>query len=159
MQENFYNIASSKGKFSSELLRDALLPELFGKANNILYWSGKRLARIFPLAKDEDLPIFFEQAEWGTLKRTKAKHDNQYFELSGEPVALRMQLNPKADFLLEAGFLAETIQLQLGFVTEAIIEKQTSNTVTFLIQVDSKDPIDFADYEQEAASPLHLNED
>ena len=102
---------------------------------------------------------YFEQAEWGTLKRTKAKHDNQYFELSGEPVALRMQLNPKADFLLEAGFLAETIQLQLGFVTEAIIEKQTSNTVTFLIQVDSKDPIDFADYEQEAASPLHLNKD
>ena len=135
MQENFYNIASSKGKFSSELLRDALLPELLGKENNILYWSGKRLARIFPLAKDEDLPIFFEQAEW------------------------RMQLNPKADFLLEAGFLAETIQLQLGFVTEAIIEKQTSNTVTFLIQVDSKDPIDFADYEQEAASPLHLNKD
>lgn len=65
MQENFYNIASSKGKFSSELLRDALLPELLGKENNILYWSGKRLARIFPLAKDEDLPIFFEQAEWG----------------------------------------------------------------------------------------------
>ena len=152
MQENFYNIASSKGKFSSELLRDALLPELLGKENNILYWSGKRLARIFPLAKDEDLPIFFEQAEWGTLKRTN-------FELSGEPVALRMQLNPKADFLLEAGFLAETIQLQLGFVTEAIIEKQTSNTVTFLIQVDSKDPIDFADYEQEAASPLQLNKD
>ncbi|WP_334115788.1 DUF2507 domain-containing protein, partial [Ligilactobacillus sp.] len=112
-----------------------------------------------PLAKDEDLPIFFEQAEWGTLKRTKAKHDNQHFELSGKPVVLRKQLNPKADFLLEAGFLAETIQLQLGFVTEAIIEKQTDDTVTFLVQVDSKDPIDFADYEQEAASPLHLDKD
>ena len=36
MQENFYNIASSKGKFSSELLRDALLPELLGKENTIL---------------------------------------------------------------------------------------------------------------------------
>ncbi len=157
MQENFYDIASAKDRFSVELLRDALLPELLGKDDNILYWAGKRLARIFPLAKDEDIPVFFEQAGWGTLRRTKAKRSSQYFELSGEPVDLRRQLNSAADFLLEAGFLAETVQLQLGFVTEAIIEKQTKDAVVILVQVDLKDPVDFEEYEQAETTPLRLS--
>lgn len=157
MQENFYDLALSQDKLDVTILRDVLLPELLGRDNNILYWAGKRLARLFPLAKDEDLPVFFAQAGFGTLKRTKAKRNNQYFELSGPEVILRQQLNSNADFLLEAGFLAETIQNQLGFITEAIVDKKTANTVNFLIQVDTKDPLDLD--ETPEMSPLVLHDD
>ena len=110
MQDNFYELASSQNQLSATLIRDALIPDILGKDNNILYWAGRRLARLFPLAKDEELPIFFEQANWGHLKRVKAKKEQQYFELTGQIVETRQKLNSACEFLIEAGFLAETIQ-------------------------------------------------
>ncbi|MFT8950537.1 MAG: YslB family protein, partial [Liquorilactobacillus hordei] len=104
-----------------EVIRDILVPELIGDNHNILYWAGKRLAREVYLAKDDDLPVFFSEAGWGDLKRIKGNKKQQLFELSGDVVQLRNQVVKQADFLLEAGFLAETIQLQSGFVCEAII--------------------------------------
>ena len=90
----------------SSILRDALLPDLVGTNNTILYWAGKRLARNFPLAKDEDLPVFFEKANWGYLKRVKSKMNRQVFELSGPIVEIRKKINSKCEFLLEAIFIS-----------------------------------------------------
>lgn len=146
MQDNFYELANAdkqpKSTLAVALIRDALLPEILGADNNILYWAGKRLARNFPIAKDEEIPVFFEQADWGELKRIKSKKDQQYFQLTGDVVKMRQKLNPRSEFLLEAGFLAETIQNQLGFITEVVIDKKTHDSVTFLAQIDSKDAID-----------------
>lgn len=154
MQDNFYELASAKGQLGATLLRDALIPDILGKDNTMLYWAGKRLARLFPLAKDEELPFFFAQANWGTLKRIKAKKGQQYFELTGEIVETRKKLNPDCEFLIEAGFLAETIQNQLGFITEAAIDKKTHNSVIFLVQIDTKDPLDLDAIEE--LKPLNI---
>gem|GEM_PF-5556032 len=38
--------------------------------------------------------------------------------------------------MLEAGFLAETIQNQIGHLTEALISSTKKNVVTIIVQVD-----------------------
>ena len=54
--------------FSKELLRDILLPDLLGKDHSqILYWSGKQLARKFPLNNVEDIIDFFLNAGCGEI--------------------------------------------------------------------------------------------
>ncbi|MFT8748083.1 YslB family protein [Liquorilactobacillus nagelii] len=139
-----------------ETLRDMLLPDLLGTNSNILYWAGKRLARKFNLAKDEDLPLFFAASNWGNLERIKAKRQQQLFKLSGPIVALRLkQKNP--EFQLETGFLAETIQNQAGFLTEAIIQNQDPRHgwINILAQLDLTDPIDPA--LMPTVEPLQLN--
>ncbi|KRN89025.1 YslB family protein [Ligilactobacillus ceti] len=149
MPKNLYNLALENNNLAStfglELLRDILIPDILGEDNHIAYWAGKKLARDFALAKDEELPIFFKNANWGILTRTKHKKGKQYFSLTGDIVALRLNNNPDADFSLEAGFLAATIEQQIGFVTEAIIEKRTKDTIEFFVQVDLHDPLDLAE--------------
>ena len=136
MDVKFYSTAVEHNNLGttlgSSILRDALLPDLVGTDNTILYWAGKRLARNFPLAKDEDLPVFFEKANWGYLKRVKSKMNR------------RKKINSKCEFLLEAGFIAETIQNQSGFTSEAVIDTETSrgNSVFITVQVDQRDPVD-----------------
>ena len=148
MDVKFYSTAVEHNNLGttlgSSIFRDALLPDLVGTDNTILYWAGKRLARNFPLAKDEDLPVFFEKANWGYLKRVKSKMNRQVFELSGPIVEIRKKINSKCEFLLEAGFIAETIQNQSGFTSEAVIDTETSrgNSVFITVQVDQRDPVD-----------------
>ena len=127
--------------FGTLLLRDALLPELIGEDNNILYWAGKSLARKFVVTNDDDLMAFYLDANLGKLQRIKEKKDELYFELSGQIVQKRQELG-KADFLLEAGFLAQSIQQQTGFISEATIAKQNKNSVIFLVKIDLKDPVE-----------------
>lgn len=126
--------------FGTLLLRDALLPELIGEDNNILYWAGKSLARKFIVKNDDDLMAFYLDANLGKLQRIKEKKDELYFELSGQIVQKRQELG-KADFLLEAGFLAQSIQQQTGFISEATIAKQSKNSIIFLVKIDLKDPV------------------
>ncbi|MFT8446053.1 YslB family protein [Liquorilactobacillus nagelii] len=160
MDENRYQeLVENKGLatlLGYETLRDMLLPDLLGTNSNILYWAGKRLARKFNLAKDEDLPLFFAASNWGNLERIKAKRQQQLFKLSGPIVALRLkQKNP--EFQLETGFLAETIQNQAGFLTEAIIQNQDPRHgwINILAQLDLTDPIDPA--LMPTVEPLQLN--
>ena len=142
--------------FGYALIRDTLLPDLIGDNANILYWSGKKLAREFLLATEEDLPLFFKQANWGELKKVKSDKKQQTFKLEGTIVKQRLKNNSKANFLLEAGFIAETIQNQRGFISETIIKDtdKRKSIVTFLNQLDPNDTIDpNLIPEQE---PLHL---
>src|SRR5699024_4772502 len=59
-------------------------------------------------------------------------------------VEIRKKINSKCEFLLEAGFIAETIQNQSGFTSEAVIDTETSrgNSVFITVQVDQRDPVD-----------------
>ena len=144
MDEKFYQEAiqtNSLGTtFGTLLLRDALISELVGPDNNILYWLGKSLARKFNLKTLEDIMAFFLNANLGKLEQIRVKKDEHIFELSGPIVTKRKELSD-ADFLLEAGFLAQSIQQQCNFLTEATITKSTKKAIIILVKIDLKDPI------------------
>lgn len=127
--------------FSKELLRDILLPDLLGKDHSqILYWSGKQLARKFPLNNLQEIDEFFNNAGWGQLVEEKhSKHEAQY-SLEGPIVTRRFDLNSECEFQLEAGFLAQQIQFLQKRITEASVDtKAKSKTVKFLVRWDTKD--------------------
>ncbi|GBG95832.1 hypothetical protein LFYK43_22910 [Ligilactobacillus salitolerans] len=136
MSKKFYETSIAANSFSITLLRDALLPSLIGQEGDILYWAGKKIARQFVLTKDEEIPLFFKQAAWGSLARVKSKKNTQTFELTGPVIETRQGLGQEANFLLEAGFLAETIQNQLGHPSEAIVASSKKNSVTLLVKID-----------------------
>lgn len=120
-----------------------VLPDLLDKnTTELLYWAGKRLARKYPLTSTNDIISFFEQAGWGYLsikKETKSKID---FELTSDLLNKRFESNETVHFQLEAGFLAEQIQLQKQFITEAFEHpKKRAAKVTFTVKWDTKDPV------------------
>ena len=96
----------------------------------------KKIAREFVLTKDEEIAVFFKEAGWGNLERIKSKRNTQTFELSGPIIETRQKVDKSANYLLEAGFLAETIQNQIGHLTEALISSTKKNVVTIIVQVD-----------------------
>jgi predicted hydrocarbon binding protein len=130
--------------FGYSLIRDVLLPDLLGnETNQILYWSGKNLARKYPLERKEDLISFFEQAGWGMLTITEEKRRELEFVLSGDVVTKRLNNHPNASFHLEAGFIAEQIQLQKNCTAESLLElKGKQDKVLITVKWDKKDIIE-----------------
>ncbi|XXM70966.1 YslB family protein [Lysinibacillus sphaericus] len=130
--------------FGYELLRDILLPDILGKHTpEILYWGGKQLSRKFPLQSIEEYSSFFEEAGWGTLTVAEQKKNEMTFELSGSFVDRRLSLNSDVSFKLEAGFLAEQIQLQKKCTTEAADEIHKRNrSVKIIARWDEKDKVE-----------------
>ena len=130
--------------FSKELLRDLLIPDLLGKEHaQILYWSGKQLARKFPLSNIDEVIEFFQNAGWGSLQEIKHSKNESEFILNGPMVERRFDLNANCEFQLEAGFLAEQVQSQKQRITEAAYEiKRKARKVTILVRWDSKDIIE-----------------
>lgn len=154
MSKNFFDISSATKSFPTTLLRDELIPALIGKDGNILYWAGKKIAREFVLAKDEELPVFFEEAGWGKLTRVKSKRDTQIFELSGPTIETRQKVAESPNYLLEAGFLAETIQNQLGHLAEALISGTKKNVVTITVKIDLDNSAQHEELEED--NMIHL---
>ncbi|KRL03067.1 YslB family protein [Liquorilactobacillus capillatus] len=144
--------------FGYALIRDTLLSDLMGDNTSILYWSGKKLAREFFLATEDDLPLFFQHANWGHLQKIKSDKKQQLYKLDGPIIKQRLTNNLKADFLLEAGFIAETIQNQNGFIAETIVKDvdKRKHTITFLNQLDQNDKIDPSLIPEQ--DPLHLTD-
>ncbi|WP_079516586.1 YslB family protein [Rossellomorea marisflavi] len=130
--------------FGYELIRDLLLPDILGKHTpDILYWGGKQLARKFPLPSNDELISFFREAGWGDLAIVEQKKNEITFELSGEFVKRRNSLKSDASFKLETGFLAEFVQMQYKFVTEATDELHKRNqTVKITAVWDDKDRVE-----------------
>jgi len=130
--------------FSKELLRDLLIPDLLGKEHSqILYWSGKQLARKFPLSNIDEVIEFFINAGWGELQEVKQSKNEAEFVLNGPIVTRRFDLNADCEFQLEAGFLAEQIQSHKQRITEAAVEtKRKANKVIILVRWDPKDIVD-----------------
>ena len=130
--------------FGHELIRDHLLHELLGKdASEILYWAGKKLARQYPLETFEDMIRFFKEADWGELTVVEQKRREMKLELSGSLVANRVRKGKNTTFQLEAGFLAQQLEMQKKVVTEAFEHPhKRSGIIELTVKWDSKDNID-----------------
>lgn len=130
--------------FGYELIRTELISNILGKdAEPILYWAGKELARSHPLTSFEEIVYFFDQVSFGSLTRTKEKRSFHEYTLSGKMIELRLGQEDSL-FSLEAGFLAEQMQLITGMYTEGYAEK-TKQHVLITLKWDKKDLLSHED--------------
>ncbi|MFC6314029.1 YslB family protein [Lapidilactobacillus achengensis] len=129
--------------FQGYLDRDILLPLLLGEDTaDLSYWLGKSLARRLPLAEWDDLVSFFARADWGELSLISQKKSVTELRLQGPTVAKRLAFPATASFSLETGFVAQTREQQLGFLTEASFTVDARHQrVSLRIQTDLKDPV------------------
>lgn len=129
--------------FGYELIREIVLEDILGKDSpQILYWSGKQLARRFPLNDRNELASFFESAGWGTLEFIKEKKEEVEYSLGGTVVQRRFELFDNNHFQLEAGFLAEQYKLLMKCNAEAAVEvKNRSQKAVITIKWDTSDPV------------------
>jgi predicted hydrocarbon binding protein len=127
--------------FGFELLREELLPTILGKdAPEILYWAGKQLARSNHLQDLTDISSFFEKAGWGSLTIKKESKSELLFELTSPLIQRRLELKQETHYKLEAGFLAQQIETQIGMITEAYEQIQKkSRLVEITVRWDQKD--------------------
>lgn len=124
--------------FALTLLRDRLLPELLqDDESEIIYWAGRALARDVDLTGVMALETFFMDAGFGFLTLTSKKPTEQVWRLDGPVVSARFDENNHASFALEAGFLAQQTQQQLGTGAEAQWE---ANKQTVVITVMTENP-------------------
>jgi predicted hydrocarbon binding protein len=126
-----------------ELIREVLLPDLLGKEiSSILYWSGKNIARKYPLTSEEEIIHFFKDVGWGDLSIKEKKSNVVEFELSSDFITARNQSRKESSYHLEAGFLAQQLEQIQGIITEAYVNNhKRNNHVYFTVQSDKKDPI------------------
>ncbi|MEO4052033.1 YslB family protein [Solibacillus sp. CAU 1738] len=126
--------------FGYEIIRDYILSSILGKhEEDVLYWAGKEIARKFPLFSMDEASAFFHEAGWGTLTLEKETKDSRTYILTGDIDVLKIE---SRCFRIEAGFLAEQMQHQLGFLTECYDEKNIKNqTVIFNLKSDLKEQI------------------
>ncbi|KRN40747.1 hypothetical protein IV48_GL000295 [Fructilactobacillus fructivorans] len=139
--EKFRKEHSDSPFWGIELLRDSLLPDLLDQdIHDILYWAGKDLATKFPVASNDDLQAFFKQSQFGNLELKKENIKKISWKLSGPKVETRLKLNKDPDFMLEAGFLAQTKQQidQISTECEATIKL---NSVNFTVVSDPNAPV------------------
>ncbi|MEH7109852.1 YslB family protein [Bacillus sp. JJ1764] len=129
--------------FGYELIREVLLPEIFGKDTpEILYWAGKRLARKYPLENMEELIDFFEKASWGTLMIKNESKNEMELELTSPLLVSRVKSKSEHFYQLEAGFLAQQFEQQKGMISETYEHPvKKSNKVRFTVKWDLKDLI------------------
>ncbi|KLT16258.1 hypothetical protein AA980_19485 [Neobacillus vireti] len=129
--------------FGYEIIREILLPEILGKDTpEILYWAGKLLARKFPLPDYDKVIEFFANASWGQLEIKKENKNEIEFELSSPLFVSRVKSKAENFFQLEAGFLAQQIQLQKEVIAETFEHPvKKSNKVQFTVKWDNKDRI------------------
>ena len=135
------------------VLRDVLIPAVLDKeTDGILYWAGKDLARQFPVESTSSIVALFDQLGFGHLKLNKQTSKQQIWLLDGQLVTDRLTL-PRPNFTLEAGFLAQQIELQTNATTEAQVTEQKKNMVEILVQHNIKDsasdiePVEFLQLE------------
>ncbi|MFD2446265.1 YslB family protein [Bacillus sp. CGMCC 1.16607] len=127
--------------FGYDLVREELLTNILGKdAPDILYWSGKNLARSYPLQSITEIIAFFEKAGWGQLSIKKETKNDIFFELTSPLIIYRFQSNKETHYKIEAGFLAQQIETQNGMITEAFEQvHKKAGTVEFTVRWDRKD--------------------
>ncbi|WP_461214179.1 DUF2507 domain-containing protein [Lacticaseibacillus sp. GG6-2] len=133
------NLSAEGPLFGQLMLRDLLLPDLLGKENEaITYWAGRSLARRLPVV-EADLTTLFARVGFGTLTLAASKRHQRTYTLSGTVVATRMANFKDPDFRLEAGFLAQSLQQELGCVVEASADADRhKQSVTLTVILDEK---------------------
>ena len=129
--------------FGYELIREVLLHELLGEdAPEILYWAGKKLANKYPLNSLEEISVFFQKATWGSLSIVKEAKNEMGLELFSELIKERCEQSNHCNFQLEAGFIAQQIELQKGVICEAFEHpKKKKGKIQFTVKWDHKDTV------------------
>lgn len=140
--------------FALSLLRDGLLKNLLQEDYpHILYWAGKEIARQFPTDTLSTVKDFFANAAFGDLEIKSQNSKNQRWELTGDLVRQRLALNKNADFSLEAGFLAQQLEVQTGAIAEANFKYLKKNEgVSFEVITDLSETVNVDDLRQRAAA-------
>ncbi|MFD1671728.1 YslB family protein [Agrilactobacillus yilanensis] len=138
------NIEAGGSFAGTALLRDILIPELLSKDTGpILYWAGKAVARKIPLETLEAVQDFFVLTSLGDLSLSKQKHNQYIFTLTGTTVEERLKLTDTPDFQFETGFLAQSLEYQLGIVVEGMSElTKKQNGAKITLQTDPKEIIE-----------------
>jgi len=142
-----FNVQSDETRnislFGYELIREFILPEILGKDTpEILYWAGKSLARKHPLNTFDDIVDFFAKASWGQLEIKKERKDGIEFELASPLIVSRVKSKAEHFFQIEAGFLAQQIQLQKQVIAETFEHPvKKANKVQFTVKWDRKDTL------------------
>ncbi|WP_461240326.1 YslB family protein [Paucilactobacillus sp. N302-9] len=144
-QSIYQQVSDNPAGMGQATLRDVLIPSILGKqTSGILYWAGKDLARQFPVAQLDEIPVIFKQLGFGELTLVKKNPKQQYWQLSGAIVNSRLSLKD-ADFNLECGFLAQELEIQTNATTEAKIDDKKRSSLTILVQHDLKETVADAD--------------
>ena len=130
--------------FGYDLIREELLRDLLGKDTpDLLYWAGKRLARKYQLNTIDETIIFFNKAGWGTLTIKSESKQEILFELESDIITIRLKTNPDYTYHLEAGFLAQQLELQKGALAEAFEHPRKKGAkVQFTVKWDLQDTLD-----------------
>ncbi|MED3571377.1 YslB family protein [Cytobacillus praedii] len=130
--------------FGYELIREVLLHELLGDDTpEILYWAGKRLARKYPMETFDEISAFFQKTAWGSLTIIKESKNEMELELFSPLIKQRCKENSNSTFQLEAGFIAQQIELQKEVICEAFEHpnKKKKGKIYFTVKWDKKDII------------------
>lgn len=106
-----------------DVLRYIGLPELFGgETATLLYFMGRKLARHFTFNELDDIYNAFERLGWGKLELVKEKRKELVFSLMDDAIVRRLKTNLPIDFRLEAGFLAEAVNMAFDKSAECMDE-------------------------------------
>lgn len=137
-QKRYDQLINSQRGFMGATIRDVILPAILGKeTDGILYWIGKDLAREFPVASIDDLILLTAQLGFGDLELIKDTPLQHTFKLSGPLVQERLTIDKeKTSFTLEAGFIAQELEFQLGTITEAEVDSIKHKEVRIFAQND-----------------------
>lgn len=128
--------------FSYQLLRDILIPELLGNEQaTVLYWAGKNLSRRFPLETTDEIIDFFTRAGWGNLSVETEGKTSMTFHLASDWIDDRLKEDKNALFTLEAGFLAQQVQMIKNRFADAQSSTKKGRTVSIIVQWDKKDEV------------------
>jgi predicted hydrocarbon binding protein len=140
-QELIYEVKTTG--FSYELLREDIIQSLLGKdTDEILYWTGKNLARKYNLDNFDSIIAFFQHSGFGKLEITKEKKDHLDLKLTSPLIEQRFNDNRNISYYLEAGFLAQSIELQKKCITETTIDlNKRDKSVRLTVKWDYKDVI------------------
>ncbi|GKU81506.1 YslB family protein [Niallia sp. NCCP-28] len=128
--------------YGYELLREILIPDLLGRDTpDLLYWAGKRIARMFPLENIEDARSFFAKAGWGTLEIAKQTKNEIEYTITSPLIEKRLKEKGKCSFQLEAGYLAQQHEHSKQVIAEAFEDpKRRNKKIMITVRWDSKDP-------------------
>ena len=138
-QAKYDELISSPQGLMNGSLRHVILPAILGEeTDGILYWIGKDLAREYPVASIDELILLTQQLGFGQLKLIRQSDTQHYFQLDGPLVEQRLNSGNEqpASFNLEAGFIAQELEFQLGKITEAEISERHKKYVQILAQND-----------------------
>ncbi|MGM8366354.1 DUF2507 domain-containing protein [Virgibacillus sp. W0181] len=115
-----------------DVLRYISLPDLLGsEAHTLLYFMGRNLARKMELHTLEDVADIYNRLGWGRLELVKEKKKYLNFQLMSDSIVQRIKSPISTEFRLEAGFLAEAMEM----ITERSCEcREEVNQSLHLVQ-------------------------